>query len=118
WQRMLFNDPTTWISLGVTLRFALISLPIGMITAFLLAVLLNSEHLMGRNIFRTLFYAPTMVPLIAAIIIWSQVLNAQTGWVNRGLDLIGVQALGTNGLRWFDNPNLIYLSYTFIGIWG
>lgn len=118
WQRMLFNDPATWITLGVTLRFALISLPIGMILSFMLAVLLNSENLMGRNFFRTLFYAPTMVPLIASIIIWSQVLNAQTGWVNRGLDAIGIQALGTNGLRWFDNPSLIYLSYTFIGIWG
>ncbi len=118
WRRMLFEDPNTWITLGVTFKFAIISLPIGMATAFMLAVLLNSEHLMGRNFFRTLFYAPTMVPLIAAIIIWSQVLNAQTGWVNRGLDAIGINALGANGLRWFDNPNLIYISYTFIGIWG
>lgn len=118
WQRMLFNDPNTWITLGVTFKFALISLPIGMATAFFLAVLLNSEFLMARNFFRTLFYAPTMVPLIAAIIIWQQVLNAQTGWVNRGLDVIGINALGANGLRWFDNPNLIYISYTFIGIWG
>ncbi len=118
WRRMLFDDPNTWITLGVTFKFALISLPIGMALAFFLAVLLNSEHLMARNFFRTLFYAPTMVPLIAAIIIWQQVLNAQTGWVNRGLDVIGINALGANGLRWFDNPSLIYISYTFIGIWG
>ena len=118
WKRMLFDDPNTWITLGVTFKFALISLPIGMILAFMLAVLLNSEHLMGKNILRTLFYAPTMVPLIAAIIIWQQVLNAQTGWVNRGLDAIGINALGASGLRWFDNPSLIYISYTFIGIWG
>jgi ABC-type sugar transport system permease subunit len=118
WRRMLFEDPNTWVTLGVTFRFALISLPIGMITAFLIAVLLNSEHLIGRNFFRTMFYAPTMVPLIAAIIIWAQVLNSHTGWVNRGLDAIGINALGANGLRWFDNPNLIYIAYTFIGIWG
>ncbi|MEL6151552.1 MAG: sugar ABC transporter permease [Chloroflexota bacterium] len=118
WQRMLFDDPLTWISMGVTFLFGLISLPIGMFAAFMLAVLLNSEHLMGKNVFRTLFYAPTMVPLIAAIIIWNQVLNPNTGWVNRGLDLLGINATGAEGLRWFDDPSLIYIAYTFIGIWG
>lgn len=118
WRRMLFEDPNTWITLRVTFIFAAISLPIGMISAFMLAVLLNSEYLVGRNIFRTLFYAPTMVPLIAGILIWSQVLNEQTGWVNRGLDQFGFNATGASGLRWFDDPNLIYIAYTFIGLWG
>ena len=67
WVRMLARDPNTWETLYVTFKFALISLPIGMVSAFLLAVLLNSKHLLGRNVLRTLFYAPTMVPLIAAI---------------------------------------------------
>lgn len=118
WQRMLFEDPQTWQALGVTLKFALISLPIGMIIAFLLAVLLNTEHLLGKNIFRTLFYAPTMVPLIAAILIWSQVMNPQTGWLNRAIDVTGIQASGTAGLRWLDDPGLIYIAYTLIGLWG
>jgi len=118
WRRMLFEDPNTWLTLRVTFAFALISLPIGMLSALFLAVLLNSEHLVGSNIFRTLFYAPTMVPLIAGILIWSQVLDAQTGWVNRGLDELGIEATGADGLRWFDDPWLIYISYTFIGLWG
>jgi multiple sugar transport system permease protein len=118
WQRMLFQDPNTWATLAVTLKFALISLPIGMVSAFLLAVLLNSKNLIGRNILRTLFYAPTMVPLIAGILIWSQVLNPQTGWLNRIIELTGVQAVGINGMRWLDDPNLIYIAYTLIGLWG
>ncbi|GAB4515213.1 MAG: sugar ABC transporter permease [Anaerolineae bacterium] len=118
WQRMLFEDPNTWETLFVTLRFALISLPIGMITAFMLAVLLNSKHLMGRNVFRTLFYAPTMVPAIAGILIWSAVLNPQTGWLNRLIEFFGIPAVGINGLRWLDDPNLIYIAYTFIGLYG
>jgi multiple sugar transport system permease protein len=118
WSRMLFNDPGVWESMAVTFKFALISLPIGMVAAFSLAVLLNSKHLIGRNVFRTLFYAPTMVPLIAAILIWAQVLNPNTGWLNRLLEVFGVQALGSQGLRWMDDSNLIYISYTFIGLWG
>ena len=110
--------PNTWETLYVTFKFALISLPIGMASAFLLAVLLNSKHLMGRNVLRTLFYAPTMVPLIASILIWSRVLNPQTGWLNQLIQLTGIQAVGMDGLRWLDDPSLIYIAYTFIGLWG
>ncbi len=117
WQRML-QDENTWVGLAVTLRFALISLPIGLFVAFMVAVLLNSKYLMGRNFFRTLFYAPTMVPGIAAILIWIQVLNPNTGWLNRGLEALGIQATGTQGLRWLDDPSLIYVAFTFIGLWG
>lgn len=119
WQRMLFNDELVWESMGVTFIFALISLPIGMIIAFGLAVLLNSEDLWFTNIFRTLFYMPSMVPGIAAIFIWQGVLNAQTGWLNRIIQAVtGYEAVGLNGIRWLDDPSTIYIAYTYIGIWG
>lgn len=118
WRRMLLEDPNVWESMWVTFRFALISLPIGIGLAFGLAVLLNSKELMGRNLFRALFYAPTMVPFIASILIWTQVLNPNTGWINRLLQTLGFTAIGSNGLRWLDDSNLIYIAYTFIGIWG
>jgi ABC-type sugar transport system permease subunit len=118
WRRMLAEDPNVWESMWITFRFALISFPIGMGLAFALAMLLNSKDLIGKNLFRTLFYAPTMVPFIASILIWTQMLNPNTGWINRLLQGVGVNAIGASGLRWMDDPNLIYLSYTFIGIWG
>ena len=121
WERMLFNDPNVWQSLGVTFKFAIITLPIGFSLAIFLAILLNSHDLIGKNVFRTLFYAPTMVPGIAAILIWSGVLNSQTGWLNRGIEnLTGYPAVGISepAIRWLDKPELIYFAYTFIGIWA
>jgi multiple sugar transport system permease protein len=119
WRRMLFEDPNVWETLMVTLRFAVISLPIGLVTSFMVAVLLNSKNLIGRNVFRTLFYAPTMIPGIASIFIWSSVLNSQTGWVNRLISTVTpFDVMGVNGLRWLDDPNLIYIAYTFIGLYG
>lgn len=118
WERAV-NDPNTWQALIVTLRFTLIFLPLSLVFSLGIAVMLNSNHLVGRNLFRTMFYAPTMVPLIAAILIWNQVLNPQTGWVNQLLDLIpGIQASGIGGIRWFDNPVLVLFAYSFIGLWG
>ena len=118
WTRVLFDDPNTWSSLWVTLRFGLVMLPISMFSAFMLAVLLNSLNLWGRNVFRTLFFAPSLVPFVASALIWSQVLNSQTGWLNRIIELFGINAVGVDGIRWLDTPELIPITYTMIGIWG
>ncbi|MAU12204.1 MAG: ABC transporter [Anaerolineaceae bacterium] len=119
WQRLL-NDDTMWLAMSVTFVFAIISLPIGMISAFLLAVLLNSANLMGRSLFRTLYYAPTMVPLIASTLIWAQVLNPSDGWINRFIEIFGFDVRGVDGLRWLNDPahpNLVFIAYSFIGLW-
>ncbi|MFU8888851.1 MAG: carbohydrate ABC transporter permease [Trueperaceae bacterium] len=119
WRRLFFEDPRVWQSLRVTFVFAAISLPIGMISALFLAVLLNSGDLIGRNVFRTLFYAPTMVPIVAGILIWSGVLNPATGWINQLIQwATGLQVANPNGIRWLDDARIIYLSYTMIGVWG
>ena len=118
WTRMLFDDSNTWSSLWVTLRFGLIMLPISLFSAFMLAVLLNSLNLWGRNLFRTMFFAPSLIPFVAGTLIWSQVLNAQNGWLNRIIEIFGINAVGIDGIRWLDEPGLIPITYTFIGIWG
>ena len=119
WRRLLFDDPLVWQSLRVTFTFALISLPIGMLSAFFLAILLNSKNLIAAPLFRTLFYAPIMVPAVAAVLIWSGVLNPTTGWLNRMIEAVtGLDAAGPNGIRWLDNPALVYVAYTMIGLWG
>jgi multiple sugar transport system permease protein len=119
WRRLLFDDPLVWQSLRVTFVFALISLPINTLSAFFLAILLNSKHLIGASLFRTLFYAPVMVPAIAGVLIWSGVLNPTTGWINRLIEAVtGLDAAGPNGIRWLDNPMLVYFAYTMIGLWG
>jgi ABC-type sugar transport system permease subunit len=120
WTRLL-SDGTLHLALQVTFAFALITLPIGMVSAFLLAVLLNSKNLIGRDLLRVLFYAPTMIPLIAAVLIWSQVLNPSDGWVNRLIESIGYDMTGSSRLRWLNDPArpaLVWIAYTFIGLWG
>ncbi len=119
WRRLLFEDALVWQSLLVTFKFALISLPIGMVSAFFLAVLLNSKHLIASSLFRTLFYAPAMVPIVAGVLIWSGFLNPTTGWLNRLIEFVfRFDAAGPNGIRWEADPILVFFAYTMIGLWS
>src|SRR5437868_2565697 len=66
----LFSDPQAWESLGVTLRFAVLALPISVGLPLLVALLLNSRHLRGSGLFRVLFFMPYVVPFVAGVLIW------------------------------------------------
>ncbi len=119
WNRALFVDKEVRLSFLRTIQFAAISLPIGLGFSLFLAILLNSKHVIGKNLYRTLFYMPTMIPLVATVLIWSGVLNEQTGWINILIErLTGIKATGTEGLRWLADPKLVYFAYTMFGLWG
>jgi multiple sugar transport system permease protein len=119
WRRALTEDSQVLASFGRTFKFAFISLPATMLFSLFLALMLNSKYVRGKVLMRTLFYAPIMIPGVAATLIWSGVLNEQTGWVNQLLQFIpGVQAVGVQGIRWLQNPSLIYYTYTLMGFWA
>lgn len=114
WRQMLV-DPAVRQSLGVTIRFLVLAVPVGMALPLLFALLVNSRYLRGRRVFRTLFYLPTMVPLVAGAMIWRGVLNQQSGWVNRLLEWFGVPAPGP---AWLSDSALAIPTLTLVGIWG
>ena len=119
WQRAIIIDREVRLSFVRTLHFAAISLPIGLGFALFLAIILNSKNVIGKTLFRTLFYMPSMIPVIATVLIWNGVLNEQTGWINVIIQqLTGIQATGTGGLRWLADPKLVYFAYTMFGLWG
>lgn len=110
----LFNvDPLIGVSLTATFRFALIAIPLSIVLPVGLAALLNSKHLVGKRIFRTLFYMPYIVPIISAVYIWQGMLNSETGWINRILGLFGIA-----GPQWLNDVIWIYPALNIIGLWG
>src|SRR5579859_4612415 len=81
WHKLFFVDPLISTSLKVTLTFAAIAVPIGLIIPVGMAALLHSKYLRGKRIWTTLFYLPYMVPAVSSIYIWLGFLNADTGWL-------------------------------------
>lgn len=113
WQH-LFTDPLTLTSLSVTIRFALIAVPFGLIVPLAMATLLNSKRLFGKRLWRVLFYMPYMVPAISSIFIWQSFLNGQSGWLNRILVLLGI----ANPPNWLQDESWILVAFLLIGLWG
>ena len=112
YQRLL-SDPGVAHSMGITLRFIAITVPLNLLFALGLALLLNSKRVAGKNVLRTLFYMPIQIPLVAATLIWLGVLNGSTGWVNRVLEIFGVQ-----GPDWIADSSWVLVALALIGIWG
>ena len=110
--RML-NDQHVWQSLGVTIRFAILWLPTSIVVPFVVALGLNSKYLRGAGIMRTLFFLPYVVPFVAGVLVWEQMLT-DDGWINTFLNLIGV----ANPPSWLFDAGWIYPALVFIGIWG
>lgn len=110
----LFQDPLFVKSLIVTGYYTLLVVPFDIIIALLLAVLLN-QKVKGQAIFRTVFYAPTVISGVAISFIWEWLLNPQYGLVNYVLSFVGI-----NNLQWFSGdssviPSFVLMSLTSIG---
>jgi multiple sugar transport system permease protein len=109
----LTKDPLVWQGLLVTAKFAVIAIPVTMVASLGVAVLVNSPKLFGRSFFRTLFYMPIQIPLVASTLVWLGFLNTETGWMNGLLGVIGI-----DGPDWINSTTWIYPALTLIGLWG
>lgn len=111
--RMLFtDDPLFWKALGVTFRYALVAVPLGIAAGVGLALLLNL-NLKGMSVYRTIFYLPSIVPSVAGSVIFLWILNPQIGLVN-GL----LRNLGITGPAWLQDPAWAPWSLIFMSLWG
>lgn len=103
------RDPLFWSSLGRTFYFALVAVPIGLVGSLLLAMLLN-QGVKGTSIFRTLFFLPGLTPIVAAALLWTVLLQPETGVINYMLSQVGIE-----GPKWFGSvawaiPGLILMT--------
>jgi len=107
--RAFTGDGLFWTSLGRTVQYALLIVPLGII-ASLGAALLLTRNLPGTSVFRTFFFLPSITPIIASVLIWLWILQPSIGVLNYLLGLVHVP-----GPPWVQStawaiPSLILLS--------
>jgi multiple sugar transport system permease protein len=86
---MFFHDTNFWIGVRVTTLYALMTVPLSMVEAILVALLLN-QRVPGIAFFRTAFYVPAMTSTIGWMLLWTFLLG-QNGGVNWALELVGIE---------------------------
>lgn len=110
--KMFTDDNLFYTSLARTGYFTLLSVPLGVIGSMILAILLNMK-VRGTVVFRTLFFMPSLVPLISAVVLWLWLLNPDWGIVNAALVRIGIKAPA-----WFADRKWAIPSLVMVGLWG
>lgn len=107
----LFDDPRVAVSLGNTLFYAVMAVPLEIAFALFLALLLSRVG-RGAGIFRTLYYLPKMTPAVATAAVFFLLLNGNSGAINQAL-----RAVGIPGPQWLVDPAWVKPSIVLMALW-
>lgn len=98
-------------SLSVTLRFALLVVPLGLALGLGLAVLAHRQ-LRGIGFYRTIFSSTVATSVAVAALVWLVLLDPSVGLVNQVLD-----AAGRDPISFVDDPAWALPSVAFATVW-
>ena len=108
----LATDEVFWKSLNNTLIYAAAALPLGTVLGIALALLLN-QQIIARPLFRTIFFLPSLVPLVALAILWQWIFNGEFGVLNHALSWFGI-----DGPNWLTDTTWAKPALVITGLWG
>jgi len=100
-----FQNNIIWIVVGTT---APVVLGLG------LALLLWDVQ-RGSVPYRVAFFLPYVLPQVAIGVVWGWIYEPTRGWLNRGLELVGLDALTTG---WLGNPSTALYAVLGTAVWA
>jgi len=114
----MVSDPLFWQSLKVTFIYAVVSVPLGLVTALLVALLLN-QKIKGLAFFRTVFYLPSVMPTVAVSLIWMWMYNPKFGILNFLIKKAGgLLGLNLEGPEWLYSTTWVLPALILMSFWG
>ncbi|WP_099468585.1 carbohydrate ABC transporter permease [Konateibacter massiliensis] len=105
------EDPLFYISLGNTMKYVFMSLPMKILAALIVAVILN-QKLKGINFYRTIYYIPSIFGGSVAIAILWRFLFMSGGLVNQMLN-----GLGISSVPWLSDPQFSLFTLSLLSVW-
>jgi multiple sugar transport system permease protein len=110
--KQLFADEKFYLSLYNTTYLVVFGMLPHLAFALAMALLLNMK-VKGQSLYRTIYFLPTLVPAVAASLLWMWLLNAKFGLVNELLSMIGIV-----GPNWLVDPDWTKPAIILMGFWG
>lgn len=108
----LTEDPLVVKSLYNTMFYTFLSVPINLVVALIAAMMLNTQ-VKGQPIFRTAFYLPAVMPVVANAVLWFYILNPEAGLANSVLSRLGLPES-----RWLFDADTAKPTFILMGLWG
>ncbi len=108
----LFKDPLFYKALGNTIYLVVVGISLTIVISFTCAVLLNFK-VRGQSFYRVIYFLPSIVPTVAATLLFIWVLNPNQGYLNALLGKIGIY-----GPNWFKDPNWSKPGLILLSLWG
>ncbi len=109
------NDSIFWKSLGNTIYHVAIAIPLGLTVGLALALLLNNR-IRGISIYRTMFYLPNVVSIVAMSLLWLWLFQPNFGIINDLLSPI-YKLFNMEPLRWHQSADTAKLTLILMGLW-
>jgi multiple sugar transport system permease protein len=109
----LFADRRFHRAVFNTVYYTALAVPLTMMAGLSIALLLNNIRFKG--IYRTLYYIPTITPLVVAAIIWKWVYQGDYGLLNYFLSSLGII---DRPILWLSDPNLAMPAVIIMSVWG
>ncbi|MFJ8932151.1 carbohydrate ABC transporter permease [Streptomyces sp. NPDC102340] len=108
---MLTDDPRYWRSVGTTMLYVVVAVPLKLGLALGAAMLLKNLS-RGRAFYRSAFYAPSLLGASMSIaLVWRALFN-DGGTISRALDTIGIHTGG-----WVGNADLSIYVIVLLTVW-
>lgn len=112
YREMFVMDELFWKAVYNTFYFAAFSVPLSLIFAICLAILLNYRT-PGQSFFRATFFLPSIVPTVAAAVVWAWILHPEYGLIN---DLLA--RFGIPGPPWLTSEVWSKPAFILMSLWG
>ncbi|MCG9126577.1 sugar ABC transporter permease [Candidatus Poribacteria bacterium] len=107
----LFNDPIFWKSAWNTTYFAIGTLTLQLPIALILALILNSKHVKGKNFLRLAFFTPVLVAGVFVAIIFNLIYDQRSGIINNEFVFLG------NEIGWLNDTKYVMPAVILTGVW-
>jgi multiple sugar transport system permease protein len=108
----LTTDPLLPQALKTTFIYTIVSVPLGLLLSFGLALLVNN-NLPGIGIFRTIYYLPSIIPAVASAALWAWIFNTEFGLLN-----VIIRGLGGSKIPWLQSPNWALPALIIVSLWS
>ena len=109
----MLGDRLFWKSIENTLYYTVIFVPIAIASSLALAMLLNKD-IKGRIMLRTLYFLPSVTPIVAVAFLWVWIFQPQIGLMNSIISALGLGA----GPGWLTHPGSSKPALIIMSLWG